>query len=144
MNKTTEGNDKMDQTRDMIQGNEFYRTLLDNLYDGVYFVSPDRTIVYWNEAAERMTGFTKAEVVKRHCYDNMLMHVDDKGVNLCLRNCPLEKAILGGVTVEGEAYYHHKEGHLLPAFVRVSPIRDAAGTVTGEGTAGISAFSLWT
>jgi diguanylate cyclase (GGDEF)-like protein/PAS domain S-box-containing protein len=131
MNKTTEGNDKMDQTGDMLLGNEFYRTLLDSLYDGVYFVRPDRTIVYWNEAAERMTGFTKAEVVNRHCYDNCLMHVDNKGVNLCLRNCPLEKAILEGITVEGEAYYHHKEGHRLPALVRVSPIREASGTVIG-------------
>jgi len=59
------------------------------------------------------------------------MHVDNKGVNLCLRNCPLEKAILEGVTVEGEAYYHHKEGHRLPALVRVSPIREASGTVIG-------------
>jgi diguanylate cyclase (GGDEF)-like protein/PAS domain S-box-containing protein len=112
-------------------GNELYRTLLDNLYDGVYFVSPDRTIVYWNEAAERMTGFTKSELVNRHCYDDLLMHVDNKGANLCLRDCPLEKAITEGVKVEGEVYFHHKEGHRLPALVRVSPIRDAAGTIVG-------------
>jgi diguanylate cyclase (GGDEF)-like protein/PAS domain S-box-containing protein len=121
----------MDQTDDKIFDNEFYRTLLDNLYDGVYFVNPDRTIVYWNKAAERMTGFTKSEMINKHCYDDMLMHVDNKGVNLCLRNCPLEKAVLEGVTVEGEVYYHHKEGHRLPAFVRVTPIRDAGGTIVG-------------
>jgi len=121
----------MDKTDDKIFDNEFYRTLLDNLYDGVYFVKPDRTIVYWNEAAERMTGFTKLEMVNKHCYDNMLMHVDDKGANLCLRNCPLEKAILEGTMVEGEVYYHHKEGQRLPALVRVTPIRDAGGTVVG-------------
>jgi diguanylate cyclase (GGDEF)-like protein/PAS domain S-box-containing protein len=131
MDKTTEGNNKTDQTTDMLLGNEFYRTLLDNLYDGVYFVRPDRTIVYWNETADRMTGFSKSEMVNRHCYDNMLMHVDNKGVNLCLRNCPLEKAILEGVTVEGEVYYHHKEGQRLPSLVRVSPIRDVAGTIVG-------------
>jgi diguanylate cyclase (GGDEF)-like protein len=61
----------------------------------------------------------------------MLMHVDNKGVSLCLRNCFLEKAILEGVTVEGEVYYHHKEGHRLPALVRVSPIRDTAGVIVG-------------
>lgn len=121
----------MDQTSDILLSDEFYRTLLDNLHDGVYFVKPDRTIVYWNETAERMTGFTKSEMVNRHCYDNMLMHVDNKGVNLCLRNCPLEKAILEGVTVEGEVYYHHKEGQRMPSLVRVTPIRDAGGTIVG-------------
>jgi diguanylate cyclase (GGDEF)-like protein/PAS domain S-box-containing protein len=131
MGQTTGGDNKMDQTGDMLLGNEFYRTLLDNLYDGVYFVTPDRKIVYWNEAAERMTGFTRSEMINRHCYDDMLMHVDNKGVNLCLRNCPLEKAILEGITVEGEVYYHHKEGHRLPALVRVSPIRDTAGIIVG-------------
>jgi diguanylate cyclase (GGDEF)-like protein/PAS domain S-box-containing protein len=131
MDQIAEGDKNMDQTGDTLLGNELYRTLLDNLYDGVYFVSPDRTIVYWNEAAERMTGFTKSELVNRHCYDNFLMHVDDKGANLCLRNCPLEKAILEGVTVEGEIYFHHKEGHRLPVLVRVSPIRDAVGKTVG-------------
>jgi diguanylate cyclase (GGDEF)-like protein/PAS domain S-box-containing protein len=131
MGQTTGGDDKMDQTGDLLLDNEFYRTLLDNLYDGVYFVSPDRKIVYWNEAAERMTGFTRSEMINRHCYDDILMHVDNKGVNLCLRNCPLEKAILEGVTVEGEVYYHHKEGHRLPALIRVSPIRDTAGIIIG-------------
>ena len=121
----------MDQTNDMPLDNELYRTLLDNLYDGVYFVSRDRTIVYWNEAAERMTGFTKSEILNRHCYDNFLMHVDDKGVNLCLAHCPLEKAILEGVMVEGEVYFHHKEGHRLPVLVRVTPIRDNDGKTVG-------------
>lgn len=121
----------MDQTNDKIFGNEFYRTLLDNLYDGIYFVSPDRTIVYWNKAAERMTGFTRLEMVNRRCYDDMLMHVDNKGISLCLRNCPLEKAITEGVTYEGEVYYHHKEGYRLPALIRVTPIHDASGKIVG-------------
>jgi diguanylate cyclase (GGDEF)-like protein/PAS domain S-box-containing protein len=121
----------MEQTGNMLLDNEFHRILLDNLYDGVYFVDPDRKIVYWNEAAERMTGFTRSEMVNRYCYDDMLMHVDDKGANLCQRNCLLGKSILEGVTVEGEVYYHHKEGYRLPALVRVSPIRNAAGIIIG-------------
>ncbi len=115
----------------MILDGEFYRILLDNLYDGVYFVRPDRTIVYWNESAERMTGFTKAELIGKHCWENVLMHVNDKGVNLCMEHCPLEKAISEGIMVEGEAYFHHKEGHRLPVLVRVSPIRDGSGTIIG-------------
>ena len=116
---------------DSALGSNLYRILLDKLYDGVYFVTKDRTITYWNEAAERMTGFSRSEVVSRHCYDNMLMHIDNNGANLCLRHCPLEKAINEDVLIEGEAYLHHKEGHRLPVLVRVSPVHDKAGNTVG-------------
>lgn len=121
----------MNHNDDMFLQNELYRTLLDNLYDGVYFVTEDRTIVYWNEAAERMTGFNKSEVLNRHCYDNFLMHVDDKGSSLCLRQCPLEKAMLEDANLESEVFLHHKEGHRLPVLVRVSPVRDNNGRIVG-------------
>ena len=41
---------------------DFYKTLLDNLYDGVYFVDRDRRITYWNKGAERITGYAAREV----------------------------------------------------------------------------------
>ncbi len=43
--------------------NEFYMRLLDDIADGVYFVSLDRRITYWNAGAERITGYSAAEVV---------------------------------------------------------------------------------
>ena len=66
----------------------FYATLLDNLYDGVYFVDRDRRITFWNKAAERITGFTKAEVLGKRCADNLLRHVDERGNPLCEGACP--------------------------------------------------------
>jgi hypothetical protein len=36
----------MEEVNRMPLGDEFHRTLLDNLYDGVYFVTPDREIIY--------------------------------------------------------------------------------------------------
>ncbi|MBA4390555.1 MAG: sensor domain-containing diguanylate cyclase [Syntrophus sp. (in: bacteria)] len=118
-------------------GDEFHRILLDNLYDGVYFVTPDRTIVYWNDAAERMTGFTKSEMVGTHCWDNLLMHVDRNGVNLCLGRCPLEKSMQEDLMLEEEVYFHHKEGHRVPVMVRVSPVHDTSGAIIG----GVEIFS---
>ena len=121
----------MDERQEVMEGSEFYRVLLDNLYDGVFYVSPERTILYWNDAAKRLTGYDKSEMVGRHCWDNLLMDVDKNGVNLCLRGCLLDKSISEGIMVEGEVYLHHKEGHRVPVLVRVSPIFDASGTVIG-------------
>ena len=50
--------------------------IVDNLYDGLYVVDNDRTITYWNKAAERISGFSAEEVVGRKCSDNILTHVD--------------------------------------------------------------------
>ena len=36
---------------------QFHKSLIDNLYDGVYFVDKDRLITYWNKGAERITGY---------------------------------------------------------------------------------------
>ena len=73
----------------MIQQDEFYKTLLDNLSEGVYFVDRDRRISYWNKAAEALTGRTAAEVLGFRCSDNILVHTDDAGTQLCLTGCPL-------------------------------------------------------
>ncbi len=55
-----------------MKNDAFYKMLLDNLYDGVYFVDPLRTITYWNKGAERITGYTAAEVIGKRCADNIL------------------------------------------------------------------------
>ena len=42
---------------------EFYQDLLDQISDGVYFVTPNRRITYWNAGAERITGYSSHEVL---------------------------------------------------------------------------------
>ena len=115
----------------------FYKTLLDNLYDGVYFVDRDRRITYWNRGAERITGFTSAEVVGKRCSDAILMHVDKEGNVLCRGGCPLADSIADGAERSTKVFLHHKDGHRVPITVRVAPIRDDLGAITG----GVEIFS---
>ncbi len=109
----------------------FYKMLLDNLYDGVYFVDRDRRITYWNRGAERITGFVSAEVVGKRCSDDVLMHVDKRGDALCLAGCPLADTMDSGAERNTEAFLHHKDGHRVPITMRASPIRDEQGTIIG-------------
>jgi len=76
-----------------------YKNILDSMCDGVYFVDRNRRIIYWNKAAEDLTGYKSSEVTGKHCRDNILVHVDDTGKNLCEEGCPLQKSI-----IEGSAY----------------------------------------
>jgi diguanylate cyclase (GGDEF)-like protein/PAS domain S-box-containing protein len=108
-----------------------YREIVENMHDGVYFVDRERRITYWNKGAERITGYTAAEVVGSSCADNLLVHVDAQGRELCKGSCPLMAAIEDGATHEAEVYLHHKQGHRLPVWVRTAPLHDTAGRFAG-------------
>lgn len=108
-----------------------YRDLVENMHDGVYFVDRERRITFWNKGAERITGYAPAEVVGKSCADNILVHVDVIGRQLCKGSCPLVAAMADGAPHEAEVYLHHKQGHRLPVWVRTSPLLDKEGRFTG-------------
>jgi diguanylate cyclase (GGDEF)-like protein/PAS domain S-box-containing protein len=112
-------------------GRGFYRDLLDRLDDGVYFVDRDRRLLFWNRAAEELTGFTRSEVVGRGCPDNILCHADVNGRVLCDDCCPLEQAMASGRSDQIDVFLHHKNGHRVPVRVRVAPILDAQEHAVG-------------
>jgi diguanylate cyclase (GGDEF)-like protein/PAS domain S-box-containing protein len=91
----------------------------------------DRRILFWNKGAERITGFSADEVVNTCCWDNVLMHADREGNQLCLGHCPAEKCMRDGEPVEADVFLHHKEGHRVPVKVKISPMRNGAGEEIG-------------
>lgn len=109
----------------------FYKELIDNLYDGVYFVDRDRRITYWNRGAERLTGYGAGDVTGSRCRDNILCHTDCDGLSLCEELCPVAHTLEDGVCREAEVFLHHRAGHRVPVNVRVSPIRNGAGAIVG-------------
>lgn len=110
---------------------EFYRQIIENMYDGVYIVDPDRRILFWNKAAERISGFPAEKVVGSYCFDNILNHVTENGAQLCLMGCPLHATIADGQPREAEVFLHHADGHRVPILVRTAPILDKDRKITG-------------
>lgn len=110
---------------------DFYRNIIDNLYDGVYFVDRDRVITYWNNGAERITGYSAGQTVGRSCRDNLLNHVTANGVPLCADHCPLAAVMQDGREREAEVFLHHADGHRLPVLIRASALRDEEGNIIG-------------
>ena len=108
-----------------------YKEIIDNLYDGVYFVDRDRVITYWNKGAERITGYRSEDVVGRSCRDGILNHVTADGEALCTGDCPLAACMADGDVREADVFLHHAEGHRLPVLVRCAPLRDDDGTIRG-------------
>ncbi|HBM14867.1 MAG TPA: sensor domain-containing diguanylate cyclase [Lentisphaeria bacterium] len=114
-----------------------YWDLLDNITEGAYITDIKRKIIYWNKAAERITGYTKEEVLGKHCYDNILIHIDSQGCNLCKGSCPLAQSLTDGESRHSQIFLHHKEGYRKPVYARILPIRDG----TGKIIAGVEFFN---
>lgn len=108
--------------------------ILNALADGAYITDLDRRILFWNEAAERITGWPAAEVVGKRCAENVLCHIDKDGHPLCGREfCPLHRAIVTEKASETPLliFAQTRSGRRVPVEVTVSPLRDADGRVIG-------------
>lgn len=116
---------------DLPSGGEFYRELLDNLYDGVYFVDKQRRILYWNRGAERLTGYTAEEVVGSYCYANILNHVDENGRPLCKTGCPLSTTIETSKPTSMRFFLRHKDRRRIAVDTHVLPMRNDQGEIIG-------------
>jgi diguanylate cyclase (GGDEF)-like protein/PAS domain S-box-containing protein len=110
---------------------DFYKNIIENLYDGVYFVDRDRRITYWNKGAERISGYSAAQVIGRRCRDNLLNHVTANGVSLCQDHCPLAAVMQDGKPREAEVYLHHADGYRVPIMVRATALKDEEGNIIG-------------
>jgi diguanylate cyclase (GGDEF)-like protein/PAS domain S-box-containing protein len=110
---------------------DFYENVLDHVSDGIYFVDRRRTITYWNRGAEHLTGYSRDEVLGRHCWHNILRHVDGQGQQLCYSACPLVATMADGRGREADVYLHHKDGHRVPVRVRTIARRDDSGRIIG-------------
>jgi len=109
----------------------FHKNLIDNLYDGVYFVDTNRRITYWNRGSERITGHSASDMVGKYCNDNILDHVTDEGRHLCIEGCPLLDTIQDGQPREAEVHLRHANGYRVPVVVRTSPIYNENHEIVG-------------
>ena len=114
-----------------------FESIVSGINDGLYFADTERRITLWNKAAEAITGYSAAEVVGSKCSDNILVHVDAEGRELCKGLCPLAATIADGEAREADIFLRHKQGHRVPVTVRISPLKDDQGRVVG----GIELFS---
>lgn len=106
-----------------------FLSVVNNLQDGVYIVDPQRRIVFWNKAAEEITGYSAKEIVGKHCQSNLLNHISKEGTPLCLVGCPLFASINDGKQRKEEVFLRHKNGHRIPIRTNIFPIMERGITI---------------
>lgn len=106
-----------------------WRSLLNKIHEAAYLVDRELNLRFMNEAAELLAGFSNSEIVDKPCYKNLLIQYGEKGLELCIKKCPVELAYTDGQIHMHKAYLRHKDGHLFPVDMRVIPLSDSRGII---------------
>lgn len=114
-----------------LENPEIFRSVLESLQTGVYLVDRERKVLFWNDGAERITGYYRHEAVGHFCRDTILAHCEERGCELCGSVCPLADVMHAGKAKHSHLYFHHKNGSSIMVQVWTVPIRNAHGSLIG-------------
>lgn len=109
-----------------------FESFADAMPLGACLVDAQARIVYWNAAAEGITGYLGAEVLGRSYRDDLLLRCSE-GSAEPEPQCPVKEVLRDGRSVTAELFLRHKEGHRLPVHVYAFPLRSATGELRGVG-----------
>ena len=71
-----------------LQNPEIFRAALESLQTGVCMVDRERKINFWNDGAEKITGYLRQDVVGRFCGGILLIKFHERKVAFCEHSCP--------------------------------------------------------
>src|SRR5947209_3232399 len=110
------------------QARSYLAAIVQSSNDAIKAKTLDGTLVFWNDACERMYGYTSAEAIGRNVSFVVPSERQDEVPEILAR-------IAAGERVEHyETERVRKDGRRLDVSVSISPIRDEAGDVVGAAT----------
>jgi diguanylate cyclase (GGDEF)-like protein/PAS domain S-box-containing protein len=110
---------------------EVYRAALDNLPTGVYLVDRSGKILFWNAAAERITGYLRQDVVGHLSEEGLLGHMDGDDNEMTGKASPLAGALRNGTATDAQVSLRRKSGHRVLVKLHAAPIRNGHGVFVG-------------
>jgi PAS domain S-box-containing protein len=105
--------------------------ITDNATLGLFMMDARQHCVFMNPAAEKITGFTLAEVQGRPLHD-FIHHTRPDGTPYPMSECPIDRALPTRAQEQGEDVFVRKDGSFYPVAFTASPIIEegrAVGTV---------------
>ncbi len=101
------------------------RLIFDSISDGVFTVDRNSVITSFNKAAERITGFGRAEAIGKHCFDIFR-------TELCHRQCALKDTLKTHNPVRNaRVTILTRDGRELPVKVTTTLLKDDLGNRVG-------------
>lgn len=102
-----------------------YDTLFEQLAEGVFTINTRWRITAFNKRAQDITGFTREEVLGKHCWDIFKS-------DLCKSNCPMRITLETGIfRMDQDVRIVVKGGHRQSILVNTSVIKNNRDLVVG-------------
>ncbi len=101
------------------------RQLLGAVGQAVIATDLQGTVIYWNDRASQLYGYTEAQALGRPL-GGLVVPVEESG-----NASEIISSVLAGGNWTGEFPVRHRDGHVFRALVTDSPIRNADGDVVG-------------
>jgi PAS domain S-box-containing protein len=124
--------EKVRLQKELIETNNFLESVVEKAGDAISVVDLDGKTLYWNEGAERIYGFSRAEVLGKKLSD-FLYPTDEK-----LRaeedqslQAMMDRVKTGAVVSNVEAKRRTKDGREIIVSMTISPLRNAEGKIIG-------------
>jgi PAS domain S-box-containing protein len=99
--------------------------------DGAFVIDEDQQIVYWNQAAQEMLGYTAEEALGRACYE-ILEGRDDWSQPVCRHHCyVVATAVTGSPVTTYDTYARTKFGQMrwINVSILTFPAPNGAGSL---------------
>lgn len=107
--------------------------LVDNMPEGVFTTDRQGRVLTWNEAGEKITGWTADEIIGRSCAAFLQCQTVD--LVWCASQCPLRVAMDGQKRYDSglaSVFVVTRTGEKIPVFITSAPITDESGAITGS------------
>jgi diguanylate cyclase (GGDEF)-like protein len=106
-------------------------SVLDHVQDAIAWLDGERRVVYWNKAAEQLTGRDAASVLGTVCCEQLPLFADAGGLSICHDKCPVALTLKDGAPRTLDVYLQRQEGFRVPASLRIIPVFNDEGKVLG-------------
>ena len=111
--------------------NSNYRNLIENLYEGLFYVDSDRRVKFWSKGAEKITGYSSYEALNKIYSEDFLCPTDNDGNKRLNDSSLFVQTLKNGVSKQYELNITHKDGHKVPIAIRIAPMYDSKDEIAG-------------
>ncbi len=107
------------------QDDNLMQIILDSITEGVFTIDPEKNIISFNKAAEKITGVPKEEAIGRKCYEVFTS-------NICQKQCALEITLTTGKPITNlPINVLSRNGKIIPLSISTAVLRNQEGEVIG-------------
>ena len=118
----------MEKIKNEIKNNEFVKILLESIGDGIFVLDIRGTIIAWNKAMEKITGYSSDDVRGKSCKILNFNQCFDKDCPTGMKDCGILKY---GKVQPTECLLSHKNGHALSVTKNARVIKNKDNKIIG-------------